>query len=355
MKNTPPLRIVFFGSFQDYSALVLKELIKANEIEVVAVVTTPPANSRKNQPPQPNPVQTLAAAESIPVFTPQQLDSDSLAALVQLAGSPHLVVTAGYGKLLPNEWLTLPHFGSLNLHFSLLPKYRGANPAEWAILMGETQTGVSVIEMNADFDQGGIVAQAQIAMAQDETRLSLYQKLYKLGGQVLPSVLVEYAKYKQPSQFSKLESLSQSKLKNLSLFLPPHPQPEISPTPTAYRFFRDDGFVEWTAIKDVMSGKPTSLEYLCAKLKKGFNLAHPQLETYHLPSQIAAQFITTATRALLGYPGLWTTIETHKGPKKVKILQTKVNQDKLELVQIQIEGQQPTQWNQVKNFLTSIT
>lgn len=307
--------IIFFGSFGHYSALVLKKLLNSKLITISHVVTTPPVINRKGKEKK-SPVQKLAEKHNLAVTTKMPISFSDLSNNLKA----DFIITAGYGKLLPKELLNEPKIASLNLHFSLLPKYRGANPGEWAILMNEKETGITIIEMNDKFDQGGIIYQEKISINNGETRETLYEKLYNLGGEALPPVIVDFS-------LKKLQTLNQ-------------PQTDL---PYANRLKRDDGFISWETIKKTLNGETASTESLSELMKK---IVHLQKR-----NSIEANFIERASRALYGFPFLWTIIPTKKGDKRMQILKTKVETGKLILDEVKIEGQTKAKWNQVKNSL----
>lgn len=317
------MNIVFFGSFLHYSALILDALRQAPSVTIKAVVTTPPQPAGRKQALKKTEVQELAEVYGLPVYAPEKLDETSLDELdALLEADDHVVfVTAGYGKLLPNSWLAHPQLGALNLHFSLLPAYRGANPAEWALLRGETKTGVTLIEMSPEFDTGKIVSQAEVPIEDTDTRETVYEKLYTLGGQVLPEMLEKY----------------------VTGSLTPVDQPTTSPTPYAKRLTRDDGFIAWGAFEDALAGRPVSAHYLSKQLQE---IAH---HVYEPLEYLPLEFLERAVRALVGFPGVWTIIPTAKGDKRMKVLAVRVEGQMLKLDKVQLEGQQPAAWNQVKN------
>lgn len=327
------ITVVFFGSFQNYSALVLQGLLNSKALEIAGVVTTPAfINSTKNE--VKNPVQELAEFKGLPVFTPDVLNADSLAEIEAKVGKTELIVTAGYGKLLPETWLSWPSLAALNLHFSLLPKYRGANPAEWAILCGESQTGVTLIEMSPEFDTGKIVAAAAAPILSTDTREAVYQKLYTLGGEVLPAMLEAYVAFAANGTAPKSDG-------KITYSLPPTAQPESS-TPYAGRFTRDDGFIDWTAISAAIDGESSEPEMASSKLQSVLSFSNQKLDSI---------FIERAIRALKGFPGAWTKIPTAKGEKRMKLLSAQAPNGRLDLDQVQIEGKPVTRWAESKNIV----
>ena len=192
------IKIIFFGSFLDHSATILQKLISAPHITVSGVVTTPPKPAGRQKKTKITPVHKLAQENNLPVFTPEKLNSSSLANIP----SVDLFVTAGYGKLLSKQWLEFPQVGAINLHFSLLPKFRGANPAEWAILLGEKITGITLIEMADKFDTGHIISQQQISIDSKDTRVTLYEKLYSLAAKHVPNMLLKHYRWLQKKDFA---------------------------------------------------------------------------------------------------------------------------------------------------------
>lgn len=139
---------------------------------------------------QPTPVKEHAQAHGIPVFQPEKLrDGAALAILKEL--DPELIVVAAYGRILPDSILALPSKGCINVHSSLLPKYRGAAPINWAILNGDDVTGVTIMHMAAELDAGDIIAQEATFISPIETAEELYNRLAVLGGEVLVKAVAE--------------------------------------------------------------------------------------------------------------------------------------------------------------------
>lgn len=133
---------------------------------------------------QPTPVKACATAHNIPVFQPVKLrDGTALAAIQEL--KPELIVVAAYGRLLPDDILAFPNKGCINVHSSLLPKYRGAAPINWAVLNGDTETGVTIMYMATEMDAGDIIEQVCTPIDPDETAETLYTRLAAMGGELL--------------------------------------------------------------------------------------------------------------------------------------------------------------------------
>lgn len=155
--------------------------------QVVGVVTTPIKILGKGVAP-PCPVRELAGRRGLPILEPEKINSaEAHAAIREL--QPDLLVVCDYGQILSAETLGLTPWGGVNLHASLLPKYRGAAPIPWAIYHGETETGVSVIHMTPEVDAGPVIAQARLAIDPEETAGELEVRLARLGAEILPPAI----------------------------------------------------------------------------------------------------------------------------------------------------------------------
>ena len=181
------MRIVFMGT-PDFAVPSLEALVRGGH-EVVGVFSQPdkPVGRHQNKL-QPTPVKVCAQSHEIPVFQPTTLrDGEALALLKQLA--PELIVVAAYGKVLPDEILALPAKGCINVHSSLLPKYRGAAPINWAVVNGDQETGVTIMDMAHELDAGDIIAQVKTPIGPDELVEQVHDRLAALGGELLGQVV----------------------------------------------------------------------------------------------------------------------------------------------------------------------
>lgn len=177
------MRIVFMGT-PDFAVPSLEGLIRAGHT-VCGVFCQPdkPVGRHQNKLQAP-PVKQTALAHNIPVFQPAKLrDGTALAQLKEL--DPELIVVAAYGRILPDDILNLPPKGCINVHSSLLPKYRGAAPINWAVINGETETGVTIMYMATELDAGDIIAQTATPIDPEETVETLHDRLAQMGGELL--------------------------------------------------------------------------------------------------------------------------------------------------------------------------
>ncbi len=242
------MKIIFFGSSAD-SLLVLEKLtgLPAGEAGVVAMVTQPPKPVGRKQILTPTPVEMWASEHHIPVFSAVPRTNVDL------------LITASYGEIIPIEFIRSARFGGLNVHPSLLPRWRGGDPVPWAILSGDRQAGVSVVTLSEKFDQGRIIAQKIIPIADNDISDSLRARLFAIGADLLLSSLPDYLSGKNKGQ------------------------PQVSRNePYARRLTRDDGFEPWEKIMD-----PKESE----RINRKYRAFHP-------------------------WPGLWSTFNG----KRIKIL-----------------------------------
>ena len=170
----------------DFAAVTLEALISAGH-EICGVLTQPDKPRNRNKVTY-SPVKECALAHGIPVYQPLTAKDAETQALVESL-HPELTVVVAYGQILPQKLLDVPKFGSVNVHASLLPKYRGAAPIQWAVLDGEAETGVSLMYMTRRLDAGDVIATVRTAIGAEETAPELWDRLAKLGGELLVATI----------------------------------------------------------------------------------------------------------------------------------------------------------------------
>lgn len=176
------MRILFMGT-PEFAAASLKRLVEDGHT-VCGVFTQPDKPKNRGHKVVFSPVKEYALTENIPVYQPASMrDGEALDRIRELA--PELTVVAAYGKILPEEILAVPPCGSINVHSSLLPKYRGAAPINWAILNGETETGVSIMYMAKELDAGDVILQKSTPIGPEEDAGTLTARLAQLGAEAL--------------------------------------------------------------------------------------------------------------------------------------------------------------------------
>ena len=176
------MRILFMGT-PDFAVASLRRLV-ADGHEVCGVFTQPDKPKNRGHKLVPTPVKEFALTENIPVYQPLKMRDGTALELVQSL-APELTVVAAYGRILPEDILEAPRYGSINVHSSLLPKYRGAAPINWAILNGEETTGVSIMYMAKELDAGDVILQKETPIGPDEDAQALTVRLADLGAEAL--------------------------------------------------------------------------------------------------------------------------------------------------------------------------
>ena len=176
------MRIVYMGT-PEIAATILERLLE-EPYEVVLVVTQPDRPKGRGNTLTCSPVKELAVSRGIPVFTPEKLRLPENVEVVREA-EPDMIVVAAFGQILPKSVLDIPRYGCINVHASLLPKYRGAAPIQWSILDGESETGITIMYMNEGLDTGDILLQKVVPIDAEETGGSLHDKLAETGAEAL--------------------------------------------------------------------------------------------------------------------------------------------------------------------------
>lgn len=306
------IKVIFFGSTSD-SVIVLNELYRLPPAtyQLVGVVTQPPRPVGREKRVTPTPVEAWARAHNLPVlsfpsdtqkpwlYADEQTVIDTLEPL-----KADLLVSASYGQKIPTKTIADAHYRGINVHPSLLPRWRGADPVPWAILTGDHQTGVTVVTLADKFDEGRIIAQKKISITDKDTSDPLRTKLFELGAQLLINIL--------PSK---------------GLAFKGSPQ-QTTGSPYARRFTRDDGFEPWETIEKALTDGDE------------------------------ARRIERKFRALSPWPGVWTEIATQARQgaqvlsktenKRLKILALHLQPTthNLQIDSVQLEGKTPVPFSQ---------
>lgn len=213
-------RVVFMGT-PEFALPTLERLAAA--YPVVGVVTQPDSRAGRGRRVVMSPVKELALAEGIPVFQPERLRKNLEAVEHIRAWTPDVIVVAAYGQILPPSVLEIAPFGVLNVHASLLPRWRGASPIQAALLAGDAVTGVTIMKMDAGLDTGPMLAAREVVIGPDESAGELETRLAQIGAALLLDVLPDY----------------------LAGALTPQPQPESGATLTR-RLTVDAAAIGWT-------------------------------------------------------------------------------------------------------------
>ena len=180
------LRVVFMGT-PDFASASLKALLDA-DFEVAAVFTQPDKPRDRGMKPAWSPVKELAVERGIDVYQPASMRTQEASETLRTL-EPDVLAVVAYGKILPDEVLAIPRLGSVNVHGSLLPKYRGAAPIQWAVLNGDAETGVSIQQMDAGLDTGDVLVCEKVAIGPEETSGELFDRVTAVGARLLCETL----------------------------------------------------------------------------------------------------------------------------------------------------------------------
>ena len=180
------MKIVFAGT-PEFAAVALDALIRAGH-EIALVLTQPDRPAGRGRRIQPSAVKRLAQRHELPVLQPSSLKDGGVVAAVA-AHRPEVMVVAAYGLMVPQSMLALPRLGCINIHASLLPRWRGAAPIQRALLAGDTATGITIMQMDEGLDTGAILLQEALPIGPDDTAQALHDRLAVLGGRLIVQVL----------------------------------------------------------------------------------------------------------------------------------------------------------------------
>ena len=182
------MRIVFMGT-PDFAAASLKKLID-EKYDIAAVFTQPDKPRNRGMQLSYSPIKQLALDNDIPVYQPTKLRDGAAAELIKSL-NPDILVVVAYGRILPDEMLNIAKFGAINVHASLLPKYRGAAPIQWAVLNGDKITGVSTMYLASEMDTGDVIYTAETEIGEFETSGELFDRLMVMGAELLHKTLTD--------------------------------------------------------------------------------------------------------------------------------------------------------------------
>ncbi len=291
------MRVVFMGT-PDFSVGTLRELVKAGH-EVVGVVSQPDKPKGRGKSLMPTPVKEAALELGLPVYQPKKVREPEFIEILRKL-EPEVIVVVAFGQIIPQEILDLPPYGCINVHASLLPKYRGAAPIQWAVIDGEPQSGVTIMKMDAGLDTGDMITKVVVPIAEEETGGSLFDKLSAAGARLLvdtlPSLTNGTAVYEK--------------------------QPEESPTPYAAMIQKQMGNIDWNR-------PAVEIE----RLVRGLNpwpSAYTKLKGKTLKIWKAQVIEESENDAALA-PGTVIQADTHG-------LYVKTGQDILNITELQLEG-----------------
>ncbi len=308
-----PYTIAIAGS-TSHTAQCAEALLQSPLFSISWILTPAPKQIGRNHTLTKNPLHDWAEAHQIPVvLLNKKIDfeiKNTIEQKVRDLGELDFLLVVDFGYIIPNWLLEVPRIAPLNIHPSLLPKWRGSSPGQFVLLYGDRNSGITLMQMDAGLDSGPVIHQERFAVETTWTQNEYYQYSFGLMTPVLAEKIVQFAQNGQKTA-----------------------QPSILPTPIARRLTREDGFVSW---RTLTTGRVLENELL--------------KEVTTSTNQDTLEVIEHACRAFSPWPGLWTMIPTAKGEKRMQILQCHVDSRKgFILDEVKIEGQAQASWSQVKN------
>ena len=312
------MKIVFFGT-PKYVQPVVEMLHKTfnpseeNKSSIVAVVTQSPKPVGRKKILSHSPIDKWAYNKDIPIFNEsfELLDS-------QL--KPDIGILASFGEIIPREVLNYFPHGILNIHPSLLPKYRGASPVRAAIAAGEIETGATIIKLDEKLDHGKIISQFKSEIEKDDTAETLREKLFIQSTEVLKTLIKPYIEGKIKPKTQNNEKATFTTLVK-----------------------KEEGFIKPKYIEGALKGKSFTEKWGISFIKVG-----PKKDIFQItPSPIN---IDSFIRAMSPWPIAWTTVKSNpkKEGRRLQILKTHLSGNKLILDEVQLEGKNPVSWKQFK-------
>ena len=252
------MKIVYMGT-PDFAVPPLRSLLNT-EYEVAAVVTQPDKPKGRGKALMPTPVKEEALKHGIPVYQPEKVREPGFVEKLREL-KPDLIVVAAFGQIIPESVLNMPKFGCINIHASLLPKYRGAAPIQYAVIDGEKESGVTIMKMGKGLDTGDMIARTEVPLAKDETGGSLFEKLSSAGARLLvetlPDIFAGTAVYeKQPEESPTPYAAMITKKMGLIDFSKSAEELErlvrgLNPWPSAHTFLNGKNLKIWKAEADM--------------------------------------------------------------------------------------------------------
>lgn len=308
------IRIVYMGT-PDFAVEPLEAIIKAG-YEVAAVVTQPDKQKGRGKEVKMTPVKVCALRHGIPVFQPVKIkEPEAVAELEKYQAD--LFVVAAFGQLLSEEILNMPEYGCINIHASLLPAYRGAAPIQWAVLNGEKESGVTIMQMDKGLDTGDMLLKRSVELSPKETGDSLHDKLMHLGAELIVEALPKLEKGELVPEKQKDELSSYAKKLTKAMGQIDWSKDAVSlerwirglnSWPSAYTFFGGKTLKIWEArVAEENGAQKAEPGQVVSVSREGFTVACGQGALQILSLQLEGKKRVLTREFLLGYqvePGM---------------------------------------------------
>jgi methionyl-tRNA formyltransferase len=309
-QSTTPLKIAYFGSpnFSAAFLTLLREHAKQLNITIDVVFTQPNRPAGRKLLWQPTPVKKACQEASIPVYDKPL--KENLAEIIELLKKHQidLAVLFAFNEIIPDALLHVPKYGFWNIHPSLLPKYRGPSPVSYPLLLGDTTTGVTLMQMDTKMDTGDIVGQVEFPFEENDTQSTVLNKI--------PSYAIDLVR-------KHVQQLGQEAYTK---------QDESQATYTR-KLKREDGYVELSVLQKLLHQERLSVRTL--PIISEYYGKNP---SYTPPEYITQNNLFQLWKGLHPWPGVWTLMQTAEGEKRLKIIGMQIVDGKPAITQVQMEG-----------------
>lgn len=316
-------RILFCGSTSD--SVIVAGRLKSGGFDITGIVTQPERPRGRKLTPQPTPMALWANDHGVAVHSfasdPEKPwlyrdENQVVSALDRL--NPDLIISASYGQKIPGAALSRARYGGMNVHPSLLPRWRGGDPVPWSILAGDRSAGVSVTRLSEAFDQGEILSQQEVPITETDTSDPLRSRLFEIGARLLSDNLPDFL----DSQINTGNMIQKS-----------------GSLPYARRLRRDDGYIPWDTFKVLTNGVSNAAVPMLP--------IHLELNTkYGLDTITDFRAVERLVRAFDPWPGVWTEFPAAYGKVRLKIIRAHTDGGMLVPNTVQLEGKKPTPYAQ---------
>lgn len=325
------LKIAIAGSTA-YTRQIAETIFSDENFEITWILTPAPRKIGRKQILTENPLHSFAQENKIESFLlDKKIEKDKL--LPQIEDKEiDLLLVVDFGYFVPGWLLKFPKIAPLNIHPSWLPKWRGSSPGQFALLFqdqeqfGGKKSAVTLMEINNKLDQGPIIHQEFFEISENWDQTDYYQAAFDLICETLTEKILTFA---------------EDRKKEI--------QPEANSTPVAGRVNKDDLFVEWEILEQLMSENNKKVAVKDSKKLLESLLADGEFSKNKIDQ---VNFVKNASKAFAQWPNLWTIVPTAKGEKRMKILSAHRENNSLVLDRVQIEGKNSCLWQEIKNFIS---
>lgn len=332
------LDILFLGSSSD-SVIILDSITKAvftdYTLHINTIVTQPPRPVGRNHVLTSTPVEIWAKEQKIPILhfqtrkdNPTQFEDEQDVIHKIQRNHYDLIISASYGQLIPWDIIQSATFGGINIHPSLLPRWRGADPIPWSILASDSETGVSIVTLSKQFDEGKILSQQSIPLSSFYHREPLRKTLFTLGAKLLPETIISYVN-------GTLTTKAQ----------------DATFATYARRLQKEDGFLPWDICSNILNNQTLSAKQIItlptfAHISKQLDVTG--LVNTYIQSHI---FFDHFFRALSPWPGVWTILPYNGKSTRMNIRSITSTSTQTSIEIVQLEGKLPTHYSEIKKHI----